>query len=111
MTTAFASCGTLYFSSYQKAILTRSASGWMLSILPTGTPRIRTSSPTKTPLLLSKYATTFTRPTPVADLNTIASPATRVTASRMASPIRVYRGFRITVPLPEQVAPHRAQAR
>ena len=31
------------------------------SILPTGTPRMRTSSPTKMPLLFSKYATTFVR--------------------------------------------------
>ena len=30
----------------------------MRSMAPTGTPRIRTSSPGKMPLLLSKYATT-----------------------------------------------------
>ena len=52
--TAFASAGTRYLSSNQKLILTCSVCGSILSILPTGTPRMLTTSPTKMPLLLSK---------------------------------------------------------
>ncbi len=43
---ALASAGTLYLLSYQNEILTRSGCGSILSILPTFTPRMRTSSPT-----------------------------------------------------------------
>lgn len=59
--TALAAAGTLYLSSNQKVILTRLGCGSILSILPTGTPLIRMSSPTNMPLLLSKYATTWVR--------------------------------------------------
>ena len=43
---AFASAGTLYLVSYQNETFTRSGCGWISVILPTFTPRIRTSSPT-----------------------------------------------------------------
>ena len=52
--TALASAGTLYLLSNQNEILTRVGCGSMDSILPTGTPRMRTSSPAKMPLLFSK---------------------------------------------------------
>ena len=42
---ALTSAGTLYLPSYQKVILARLASGSIFSIRPTGTPRMRTSSP------------------------------------------------------------------
>ncbi len=42
---ALASAGTLYLLSYQKEILTDVGCGSMDSILPTGTPTMRTSSP------------------------------------------------------------------
>ena len=45
-TAALASAGTLYLSSYQNETFTRSDCGSILAILPTVTPRMRTSSPT-----------------------------------------------------------------
>ena len=60
--TAFASAGTWYLRSTQNEILDRTGCGSMVSIMPTGTPRMRTSSPANRPLLLSKYATMLVRP-------------------------------------------------
>ncbi|CKT34952.1 Uncharacterised protein [Mycobacterium tuberculosis] len=51
---AAASAGTRYLRSNQNEILARSGCGSILTILPTGTPRMSTSSPANTPLLLSK---------------------------------------------------------
>ena len=46
--------GHLVFGVDQKVILTRRGWGSILSILPTGTPRMRTSSPAKIPLLFGE---------------------------------------------------------
>jgi len=51
---ALALAGTLYLRSNQNEILDRSGYGSILRTLPTDAPRIRTSSPANTPLLLSK---------------------------------------------------------
>src|SRR6267378_942870 len=91
--TALASAGTLYLASYQKLILTRAPCGSMRSILPTGTPRISTLSPTKTPLLLAKYPTTWCRSISLVDRSAVNNPAASVTASTVASPILSLRDF------------------
>src|ERR1700722_11049856 len=85
---ALASAGTWYFALYQKLILTRRGWGSIESILPTGTPRTRTSSPAKIPLLFGKYPTTCIRPIAVSWRRTTASPEVRQIPNRTATPIR-----------------------
>src|ERR1700678_4020245 len=85
---ALASAGTWYFALYQKLILTRRGWGSIESILPTGTPRTRTSSPAKIPLLFGKYPTTCIRPIAVSSRRTTASPEIRQIPNRTATPIR-----------------------
>ena len=52
--TAKASAGTLNLRSNQKVIIACCGCGSIRSTLPTRTPLMRTSSPTKSPVLLSK---------------------------------------------------------
>src|SRR5258708_11333775 len=105
---ASALAGTLYLRSNQNEILELSGCGSILRILPTGTPRMRTSSPANTPLLLSKYATTIVRAdSPVARIATI-TPATNTRARAVANTERARRSLVVTAAL--QAAPRPARA-
>src|ERR1700722_2860341 len=105
---ALASAGTWYFALYQKLILTRRGWGSIESILPTGTPRTRTSSPAKIPLLFGKYPTTCIRPIAVSSRRTTASPEIRQIPSRTAMPIR--RTLIADLPGPAATNPRGARA-
>src|SRR5271163_4176882 len=94
-TTALASAGTLYLSLYQKVILTRSGCGSIFSTLPTGTPRMTTSSPLYMPVLLAKYPTTFVRPMPLATPTTVTMPPIRTSTRATATPIVAFRDFTV----------------
>src|SRR6516164_182359 len=105
--TALASAGTLYLSSYQNEILTRSGCGSILSILPTFTPRITTLSPAKMLLALSKYPTTWVRPPD--GISSATTPPISATTTATARAILVLRDF--TVDPPARVADPAADRR
>src|ERR1700756_2610962 len=112
MIAALASAGTLYLLSNQNVILTRWGCGSILSTLPTGTPRMRTSSPGNTAVLLSKYPTTIVRPICVVARTATNSDTASTTARMIARPTRTRRSLGITADLPAAGAvPHSAQAR
>src|SRR5271165_677847 len=115
--TASASAGTLYFLSNQKSILTRCGCGSILSILPTRTPRIRTSSPTKMPVLLSKYPTACNLLTAPAERSAATTPAISTATNATANTVLALRGAVIVLPpsvrsdpVPAPRAPHPAPA-
>src|SRR5882757_255919 len=114
MIAALTSAGILYWSSTQNEILDWPGCGSMRSILPTGMPRMRISSPGYNPLLLAKYAVKLIRDCwPVARTRTTVPP-TKQMARRAAH--ASFQRFDIIGLLPTKVVrrseePRRARAR